>query len=114
MTVEFADRTVVTRAQRTDVKKVLVVQPDVIFELAGIFGWLRHRDPSPHCATGKAGLLIGRFLLDSGQHANASSESANSDACQAERRSVRRRELVRAEAHTHQAGLVVIRSAEKH
>ena len=44
MAVEFANRTIIARAQRADVKKPVVRQPDVIFKFAGVCRWLSHRD----------------------------------------------------------------------
>src|SRR3989442_1529176 len=71
-------------------------------------------DLSPHCVTRNARLWINWFVLDSSQHTNATSQSSDTAAGQAERCAIRPRELVRPKDGTHQARFVVIGSAEKH
>src|SRR5512134_121466 len=70
-------------------------------------------DPSPHCATGHARLSTNRFVLDSGQDLNATSESANVVTCEAEGSAVRLCEVIGVIGRTHQARLVVKWSGKK-
>src|SRR5262245_51381372 len=68
---------------------------------------------SPHGATVNARLWINRFMVCSGQQANATSQPTNLEPREQERRAVWYGELVRAKHRTHQSNAVVIRSAEQ-
>ena len=70
--------------------------------------------PSARRATVKSRLWINRFVLCSGQEANATSQPHHAVAREPEGRAVWLGEFVGAKHGTHQANVVVIRSAEQH